>query len=96
MTGAPKGMSQPQEASARQNILSNFSSFADQMKSQDKVAGAELRRHAERKAALFSTLKTDIDIMMTEAHEILDEVRAMIKENVISDENSDGLLTSSE
>ena len=48
---------------------------------------------AERRLAGFKSLKEDIDTDMAKIHEISDGVRTKIRENILSNENRDGLLT---
>ena len=48
---------------------------------------------AERRLAGFKSLKEDIDTDMAKIHEISDDVRTKIRENILSNENRDGLLT---
>ena len=53
----------------------------------------EIVARAERKSAGFRSLKSEIDSEMARIHEALDGVRRKIRENIVSDENEDGLLT---
>ena len=47
---------------------------------------------AEQKSAGFRSLKAEIDDEMAKVHEALEKVRRKIHENIVSDENKDGLL----
>ena len=53
----------------------------------------EIVARAEQKSAGFRSLKSEIDDEMARAHEALDGVRRKIRENIVSNENEDGLLT---
>ena len=60
-----------------------------------KTLPEEMVAVAEQKSAGFRSLKAEIYEEIAKAHESLDGVRKMIHENILSDNNKDGLLTGS-
>ena len=86
-------MVEKQELSKRQKILNKHSSFTGEILNEGRGLHEEIITVTEYRFARFKSLKTEIDDDMARAHEVLDRVRKKILENILSDENKDGLLT---
>ena len=86
-------MVEPQESSTRSKILSKQQNYASKILNEGKKLPEEMVAVAEQKLSGFNSLKSEIDDGMARAHQELDGVRMKIRENILSNENTDGLLT---
>ena len=85
-------MVEPQESSTRSKILKKQQNSAGKIMNEGRKLPEEMVAAAEQKSAGFRSLKAEIDDEMAKVHEALEKVRRKIHENIVSDENKDGLL----
>ena len=86
-------MVEPQELSTRSQILDKQQNSAAEIMNEGRKLPEEMVTTAEHRVTGFKTLKAEIGEEMAKAHEVLDGFRKKIQENILSDENRDGLLT---
>ena len=86
-------MVEPQELSTRSQILDKQQNSAAEIMNEGRKLPEEMVTTAEHRVTGFKTLKAEIGEVMAKSHEVLDGFRKKIQENILSDENRDGLLT---